>query len=75
MNDLSMRILAAVKGDHAAIRSLATAIAHNDGDAVRGLLSARGLELPDEALRDVMSRAQSSDEGVACTFTCTCTCT
>lgn len=73
MNDLSMRILQAVQGDHTAIRSLATAIAANDRAAVHGLLAARGLDLGESDLGSVMSRAEAAGEGAACTCTCTCT--
>lgn len=48
MTDLSMRILQAVKGDSAAIQSLAAAIASHDADGVRAVLSARGVTVGDD---------------------------
>ncbi len=76
MTDLSMRILQAVKGDSAAIQSLAAAIASHDADGVRAVLSARGVTVGDDELGDLMSRvagAGDASANVTSTFTYTFT--
>lgn len=73
MSDLSTRILDAVQGDPTTIQALASAVARNDADAVRGLLGARGVELSAEDVATLLSHAGSGADSAAFTSTVTFT--
>ena len=65
MSDVSMRIFHSVKGDPAAIQSLAGAIAGRDAARVQEILSARGLDLGHDEIDGLMSAAQAGSGGAA----------
>jgi tetratricopeptide (TPR) repeat protein len=67
---ITTRILDAVQGDAATIRSLAAAIATGDNDGVRSLLAARGVAITADELDQVVFSASGAS---ACTSTCTMT--
>lgn len=71
MSELTTQILDAVQGDPATIQALASAVARQDGDAVRGLLGARGVYLSAEEVSTLLSRAGRSGDPAAFTFTFT----
>jgi len=73
MSDLSNRILRAVQGDSSSIQTLAIAVAQKDADGVRGILSARGLDLNSGEIDALFSQVGSGSDPSACTCTCTCT--
>lgn len=52
------QIISAVQSDPAAIRELAGAVARGDGAAIRGILSARGIELSQGDAEDLLQVAQ-----------------
>ena len=72
MSDISIRIFESVKGDPAAIQSLAAAIAQNDTPRVGEILAAKGVVLEPSELASGMSAA-ATHGGASSTFTFTFT--
>lgn len=71
MSELTTQILDAVQGDTATIQALASAVARQDGEAVRGLLGARGLHLSADEVGSLLSQAARGGDPAAFTFTFT----
>lgn len=72
MSSAATRILDAIQGDHTTISALASAIAKSDVQGARELLRARGVELSDGEVTEIVGAA-AGDGSAACTCTCTCT--
>ncbi|HVV84359.1 MAG TPA: hypothetical protein VHE35_14930, partial [Kofleriaceae bacterium] len=75
MSDVSIRIFESVKGDPAAIQSLATAIGEQDAPRVGAILAARGVELTPSEIASVISSAGGAGAPANFTFTFTMTMT
>ena len=63
---LATRILGAVTGDSAALRSLAGAIAQGDSAAIRAVLSALGVQLSEDEADDVLQVVSGSGRVFVC---------
>lgn len=73
MSDVAIRIFESVKGDPATIQKLAAAVAHGDVAGVQQILAARGVNVDDAAVAQVVGAASAGGAGANMTLTFTFT--